>query len=220
MVLPLELQPEHTLSDWYKDPETGMPKYIFFSPYSKTMESLIVRNYKLQKSEVDIVTDGQSGQCAVDMIPRLKQRLKERKSHPFDLVLICAGTNDIALVPDTNRIINGLIEIHEICHQFGSQTVVITIPECERQTDKAIGIRNQINEKLKEYAVQNKDVTMMFDLHEKMPFHSLKDEEREMYWDDGLHFTPNGYKYWGEMLVEFLSPWIQKHLQNVKIERN
>jgi lysophospholipase L1-like esterase len=44
----------------------------------------------------------------------------------------------------------------------------------------------------------------IFDLKEKIPYHSLDEKEREEVWDDGLHFSKKGYERLGEMVGEFL----------------
>ena len=68
-----------------------MPNAIFYSPFSKTLESLILETFNLEKASVNMVTKGVPGERAVAMVDRLKTCLKGTK---FDLVLICAGTND------------------------------------------------------------------------------------------------------------------------------
>jgi lysophospholipase L1-like esterase len=34
----------------------------------------------------------------------------------------------------------------------------------------------------------------VLDLKAKMPYHDMEEEERDEIWDDGLHFTANGYE--------------------------
>jgi lysophospholipase L1-like esterase len=38
-----------------------------------------------------------------------------------------------------------------------------------------------------------------------MPYHSLSKEERKVVWDDGLHFTAEGYRRIGEMVGKMLA---------------
>jgi len=42
----------------------------------------------------------------------------------------------------------------------------------------------------------------LFDLKEKIPYHSMSEEERKEIWDDGLHFTAKGYERMGQMVGE------------------
>eukprot|EP01083_Nonionella_stella_P067073 177159_1 len=196
--------------NWYLDEETQKPNATFYSPFSNTLQSLIISNFKMDKSELNIVTRGVPGQCAVNMMDRLNKCLKEHKNIQFDLVMICAGTNDIAWVKDTQKIIDKIIEMHAFCHTNGIKSVIITIPECERQNDAVIQKRNEINNSLKQYADSNPNNVMLFDLYSKLKYHCLDTEKKELYWNDGLHFTPVGYKYWGQMIYQFLLPWIQQ----------
>jgi lysophospholipase L1-like esterase len=46
------------------------------------------------------------------------------------------------------------------------------------------------------------DCRFLFDLKEKIPYHSMGKEEREEIWDDGLHFTAKGYERMGRMVGE------------------
>lgn len=34
----------------------------------------------------------------------------------------------------------------------------------------------------------------IFDLHKRIPYHDIDEEERKAIWDDGLHFTEEGYE--------------------------
>lgn len=44
----------------------------------------------------------------------------------------------------------------------------------------------------------------VFDLHEKIPYHSLDEKERGEIWDDHIHFTSKGYERFGHLLAERL----------------
>ena len=180
---------------------------ILFS-ISSTLEKLILENFKIDKQQLNVISEGVSGQCAVNMIQRLDKCLNTNKKIKYDLVLILAGTNDIALVKDIQKIINSIIEMHEMCNNNGIKSLLMTIPECEKQNDQVIQKRNKINEAIKEYATKN-DIEI-FDLYEKFKFHSLDDKDKELYWNDGLHFTPKGYQHLGQMLYESLTPLLQQ----------
>jgi hypothetical protein len=41
-----------------------------------------------------------------------------------------------------------------------------------------------------------------FDLHAKLPYHSLSAEDKVKYWDDGLHLTSEGYEWMGEHIAD------------------
>lgn len=46
--------------------------------------------------------------------------------------------------------------------------------------------------------------SFVFDLAAAIPFWSLADAERERYWDDAIHLTPDGYDLMGERIAAHL----------------
>jgi hypothetical protein len=42
------------------------------------------------------------------------------------------------------------------------------------------------------------------DLKSKIPYHSLSTEDKEKYWDDGLHLTMDGYQWMGGFIADEL----------------
>lgn len=52
-----------------------------------------------------------------------------------------------------------------------------------------------------------------FDLKTHIPYHSLSDEERDKYWDDGLHLTPAGYDWMGAHIVDALTSIMRREGQ-------
>ena len=49
-----------------------------------------------------------------------------------------------------------------------------------------------------------------FDLKSKIPYHSLTEEQRETYWDDGLHLTAEGYDWMGDHIADALIPLVKQ----------
>ncbi|KAM0341318.1 hypothetical protein ACHAPU_010060 [Fusarium lateritium] len=43
-----------------------------------------------------------------------------------------------------------------------------------------------------------------FDLRSKIPYHSLSEDDRERYWDDGLHLQAEGYDWMGNHIGDAL----------------
>lgn len=43
-----------------------------------------------------------------------------------------------------------------------------------------------------------------FDLFAKIPYHSLPEHDRAVFWDDGLHLTPDGYDWMGHHVATAL----------------
>lgn len=50
----------------------------------------------------------------------------------------------------------------------------------------------------------------MLDLKKRMPYHAMDVEERKKIWDDGLHFTEEGYERIGLMVGRRLLGILEK----------
>ncbi len=46
------------------------------------------------------------------------------------------------------------------------------------------------------------------DLHQKIPYQSLNEFQRDVYWDDGVHLTEEGYNWMGDHIADALVPLI------------
>lgn len=49
-----------------------------------------------------------------------------------------------------------------------------------------------------------------FDLKSSLPYHSLSPNDRDEYWDDGLHLSPAGYDWMGGLVANALIPLIKE----------
>lgn len=46
------------------------------------------------------------------------------------------------------------------------------------------------------------------DLHQKIPYNSLNDSQRNLYWNDGVHLTEDGYDWMADHIADALIPLI------------
>lgn len=137
---------------------------------------------------------------------------------PFDLVLIMAGTNDLAdcdEVPDTpGMIVRNLAQMHSACHAAGIRTVALSIPESSVSTSGSFpeltAARIAANKELAAWVQKAGSGSMG-------PLASYIDTEQLIAYDgssmakglwesDGLHFSPAGSKQFGENLAPLLCP--------------
>ena len=58
-----------------------------------------------------------------------------------------------------------------------------------------------------------------FDLHAVIPYHSLPEEDREKYWDDGVHLSSDGYDWMGGHIADHLIELISKQRSSVTPQR-
>lgn len=49
-----------------------------------------------------------------------------------------------------------------------------------------------------------------FDLKSSLPYHSLSHEDRDEYWDDGIHLSPSGYDWMGSLVANALIPLLKE----------
>ncbi|GAB0143941.1 hypothetical protein EsHS_00004439 [Epichloe bromicola] len=104
----------------------------------------------------------------------------------------------------------------------GNKVLALTIPESEAGLRWVVDDRAEVNRLILNHKERNLCVpaappprsessdadsfdglhSYAFDLHAKIPYHSLSEEDRAEYWDDGIHLTAKGYDWMGEHIAE------------------
>lgn len=56
-----------------------------------------------------------------------------------------------------------------------------------------------------------------FNLNTVIPYHSLSDEDRQKYWDDGLHLKAAGYDWMGDHIADGLIPLLKADLDTAAV---
>lgn len=196
-----------------------------FHPYSQRLGQLLNSDGRLKYF---IKTSGKVREMAHgSMAKRLPEVLGN--SSRFDWVIILGGTNDVAHVKnfgDDDSFMNQLISVwkprivrdievlHEISHNYGARTVLLTIPETAYEAwpnFKTLWVmRNRINQDLREYARRSQGKTVLCDLAAKLPRHSLSLQAQAMLWNDHLHLTAYGYDRMAEIVYQCLKPYLSK----------
>mmetsp|Transcript_40344 Transcript_40344/g.53116 ORF Transcript_40344/g.53116 Transcript_40344/m.53116 type:complete len:162 (+) Transcript_40344:50-535(+) len=144
----------------------------------------------------------------------LTLRSAETAGAAFSVVIILAGTNDLSRVLgqqySLDDVVNNLKRLHETAYSYNCRTVALTIPEsfAEGRWKTAKEIRERINEEMREFADQSDGKTLLVDLATQLPYFDLLPEDRNQYWDDGLHLTKNGYSRMACIIHSTLHAWI------------
>eukprot|EP00640_Fibrocapsa_japonica_P000241 CAMPEP_0113936786 /NCGR_PEP_ID=MMETSP1339-20121228/3584_1 /TAXON_ID=94617 /ORGANISM="Fibrocapsa japonica" /LENGTH=241 /DNA_ID=CAMNT_0000939337 /DNA_START=54 /DNA_END=779 /DNA_ORIENTATION=+ /assembly_acc=CAM_ASM_000762 len=120
----------------------------------------------------------------------------------LDLIVILAGTNDLAYETDGQAILDSITGMHCIAHSKGCKTMALGIPSSawQMQSNSARSVAKQVNSNLESWAEENKSMTTF------VPFPIEGFNTESGFWaPDGLHFSPDGYKEMGESLVPYVA---------------
>ncbi|POR36519.1 Uncharacterized protein TPAR_03209 [Tolypocladium paradoxum] len=166
-------------------------------PYSEVLAERL--EAALPERDVQVVTSGVPGDRAV--LRPFRQRLKtECEARSYDWVIMLAGTNDLPSFP-AHKIMSALQAHWNIPLAKGSKVLALTVPEGRVRFDWLENARRQLNSCILAHKQPN---FYAFDLLSKIPYHSLSKQDRDMYWDDGVHLTGDGYDWMGGHIADAL----------------
>ncbi|EDO38266.1 predicted protein [Nematostella vectensis] len=182
-----------------------------YLPYTTRLRELMEKN---GFGCFDLDNAGITGEFVRDeLINRLPGILE--KQGPYDLVVILGGTNDLSThkTGDEEALYKGIVQLHELSLKHGAKTLLLTMPESDffykdlaatgtsyvkEEGEKG---RVTVNEMLREFARKCEGVYLC-DIEKAIPQRSLNEEKLDLYWDDGLHFTPEGYNKMAEVIFD------------------
>ena len=127
----------------------------------------------------------------------------------LSMVILLAGTNDLAYETNANTIVESIWGLHQLCHEQGvPHTLAIGIPPSayqDRISSDAKALANCVNEKLQQLCHDHatKSTYMAF----PFPYADDQTEEEDNggagdNWSpDGLHLSEQGYRVLGQSLA-------------------
>ena len=181
-------------------------------PYSTTLQEALCGIH-----EVMVEALGFSGWTSEQILENAEaspDRMLLRDGVAFDVVIVMAGTNDIAdRRIKIEEITTNLAKMHVMAQATGAQTIAITIPESHAQQALAdIGVRwEAANKRIRDLPgivggmggdaarVQVIDSTAL-----------IRYESNHNWENDGLHMTEEGYAAFGTALAGFLQEYAEK----------
>ena len=126
----------------------------------------------------------------------------------LDLMIILAGSNDLAYETDSQAILNSITDMHDIALSKGSKTIALGIPPSgwQVQSNSARVLANSVNSQLESWAKENESIFFA-------PFPIQEFDRSSGFWSpDGLHFSPDGYKKIGESLVPIVADILNRDI--------
>ena len=176
-----------------------------FHPYSKKLSALL--NAEQNHITYNVYNEGKSGECVnPEMVKRMPSLIK--KYQPLNLAIIIGGTNDFTDKQcNEQNLFDGIRTLHEIAHKAGVRTVAVTIPDSNAPKlpgrNEKENVWEDVNDKIRDYA-KDKDNVILCDLAEELPFRTMNDDEKKLFWDDDLHYTPMGYDKMAEIIYDVI----------------
>lgn len=177
---------------------------IKYHPYTNKFNSLLVEN---EFENYKAFPSGVNGETTKSMLDRLKTFFGESSKSPFkySIIIIFAGINDLGY-SSADKIVENIMELHNIARNGGVNfTVLVTLPENE--CDKIYSFYTERRQEANDFfrsKVKGTENVFLCDLDKEIKFSSMSKEDKEKYWDDGLHFSPAGYDLIGEILFNTL----------------
>mmetsp|Transcript_28057 Transcript_28057/g.65177 ORF Transcript_28057/g.65177 Transcript_28057/m.65177 type:complete len:533 (-) Transcript_28057:1934-3532(-) len=185
-----------------------------FEPYAKSL----VKNLPAE-IPVDVHVCGLSGYSAGQMVDSLGQdNLRDNAGRkgkglslilqqlkPVDLVMIMAGTNDCGRQANPKEVVAAVKKLHAICHQAGSRTVLLSVPQSRQMCNVATARdrRYAVNDALLDWARERPPGLAMFiDTDTILPW----SDKNPLWESDGLHFSRLGSQHFGAKLASRLQP--------------
>ena len=176
-----------------------------FHPYTKRLSELL--NAEQNHITYIVYNEGKSGECIdPDMIRRMPLLMEKYK--PLNLVIILGGTNDLTTKHcNEQNLFDNTKTLHEMVHKLGIRTVAVTIPDSNAPMlpgrNEKESVWETVNDKIRDYA-KGKDNVILCDLAEELPYRTMNDDEKKLFWDDDLHFTPMGYDKMAEVIYDVI----------------
>jgi len=142
------------------------------------------------------------------------------RNHHFTVVIVMAGTNDLADTDSIQEILDSLRSLHKIVLDT-PRTLLVALPVPEAAYMKRFIAKNEqrlaINKALQKDAEKSEGRMYFIDINSVFPH----DMNGGMWHYDGLHMTLEGYEslgtYVGQQLVGFLAP-INQDGNNGKVD--
>ncbi|KAK0660848.1 SGNH hydrolase-type esterase domain-containing protein [Cercophora samala] len=167
-----------------------------YHPYHIKMDQMLAMAFP--DYEIITVEEGECGDVVRNgFLPRIQECLPPAKQKddkpPYDWVVVLGGTNDIAFRIPPQEIFKKLTEVWDVPLRRGCKVLALTVPDVvgdSKFKTKGDTDRQVLNELIMGYKKPNLHV---YDLHDALSLTKMSPADRNLYRDDHIHFTPDGY---------------------------
>jgi len=154
-----------------------------------------------------VLEHGVNGERTSSMRTRLPSLLASIDKK-IEVVIILGGTNDLGMRKPANVILENIMYLHEIAHEFGNRknrkiyTIAMTIPDCDWGFNQSA--RDEINEGIRKFAASKSNTVGLVDLAKVL---SLKSQS--YFWSsDRCHFSVDGYDKIAKLILKCMEEFI------------
>jgi lysophospholipase L1-like esterase len=172
-----------------------------FHPYTKKLQTLLNKDENETKEHWTIENAGVSGACLIQTtgLPWLASTVAEvvTRHKPYDAVVFLAGSNDLGLGRSADQIWKmWKTVVTSVTPSLRAHCVVCTVPDSAGVLPSLRENRSLLNAKIRQTVEANPQLTLV-DLEHELPY-----SDNSALWDDGLHFTPEGYDRVAELIFQ------------------
>jgi lysophospholipase L1-like esterase len=171
------------------------------------LQALILEKYAgLEVSITDIAVPG----IITSKLLKAFDEVKTDFHKPFDLITVLCGTNDLGYgIFATSTIYENLQAIYASArkHSPEAHIVAATVPSAAHPSPKLIADRQSLNELIlgtSQQGISVVDVHDLFPFPQGVPRWNARKPNESLWHEDGLHFSPAGYRRLGEIFFEHL----------------
>lgn len=189
-------------------------KGMLFEPYGRTL----MKELETNGVPSEILISGHSGKTAAEMVAALNSSITDvvglhgtglariLDDAPSDLVIIMAGTNDMAEGTRPEIIMKDVAQLHAACHKRGVPTIALVPPPAPCAPMQRERDRTQLRELITEWAIGQMHVKAVVD---SARWAGL--DAGPGVWDfDGLHFCPSGSALLGHGIAAYVAKLLTK----------
>lgn len=181
-------------------------------PYSSQLSARLAD--ALPATHFSIEVDGLSGDTLINgqYNNRMQQDMKSVKV-AYDWVIIQAGGNDLGWGREPETIFTALKPFWEIPLSTGANVLALTVTEHGNDNAEQFKKRETLNELISNYTDSNHTIAggnyYVADVATAIPYKTMSESDRKLFWSDDTHFTQEGYRLMGDVIADRLIDLIQ-----------